>query len=247
MPQRRTLSDVPLLQYRVQHRVQLFVHVLDQQRLAPRQAVLQRRPEVLVVELRDAQPRLGLPSQQPRAALPGGDAAGEEAAGASGQGRLPWGGAHILQPLLRSASPLDRRAGRAAAARLPAKAAAWPCPLSTLQRAQRTLRSYCLTQLSQAGQVETTKRQPFRCTATFCQLQPPTCPWGSISSGERVARVTRMPFCTDRSSEGRPSTPHSPISISSARKEVTCGGGVFGAGDWSRGAVLRLGGEHWGG
>jgi len=40
------------------------------------------------------------------------------------------------------------------------------------------------------------------------------CICGSMHSGQRLARIVRMPFCTDSSSEGRPSDAHCVVSMS---------------------------------
>ena len=46
-------------------------------------------------------------------------------------------------------------------------------------------------------------------------------PCGSTNKGKRVLEVTKIPFCVDRGSVGRPSMFQSPIVPTSARKEMT--------------------------
>mmetsp|Transcript_2703 Transcript_2703/g.7731 ORF Transcript_2703/g.7731 Transcript_2703/m.7731 type:complete len:263 (+) Transcript_2703:2812-3600(+) len=67
---------------------------------------------------------------------------------------------------------------------------------------------------------------PFTCSRFFSHCRP--WPWGSIRSGHLDERVTMMPFCTESSSEGRPSSAQSPMVPASTRKEDTLRSEVTG-------------------
>lgn len=44
--------------------------------------------------------------------------------------------------------------------------------------------------------------------SSFLFIQLRACCWGSMQRGKRLARVVRMPFCTESSSGGSPWEPH---------------------------------------
>ena len=58
----------------------------------------------------------------------------------------------------------------------------------------------------------------------MCRAPGPSPPFPPFLLSSLLGQGHEGRTCTDRSSVGSPSTPHSPISVSSAKKEVTCGG-----------------------
>ena len=60
-------------------------------------------------------------------------------------------------------------------------------------------------------------------------IQFTACICGSMQSANLLARVVRMPFCTDSSSDGRPSEAHCPVSTSLVRISSSLNGVVIGS------------------
>ena len=60
-----------------------------------------------------------------------------------------------------------------------------------------------------------------RTSPSFALSQDTACSCGSMQSGNREARVVRMPFCTESSSPGSPWAFQDPISTSSVRNLLT--------------------------